>query len=400
LFFHKELHKEYDLSYVADAFIFYDIAPSLEKVDQQIQQNNGIVQILTDDNQEVAVSSNTNELESFHTLDSLKVNNYVTRVMTKKSNVFTEYSTIYFLYFICIGLIVMLSFPFIFKNFVNLEKRILKVNDKLSDIRNGNFETRYIDQKDNSENSDEISLISLSIDEIAHQLNEHVTQVYKSKLKQKDYQIQSIRAQINPHFLYNTLEAIRMKAVLNDDDAVAGMLLNAASLYRNMIKGDDIVLLKDEIDFCDDYLSLFEARFEDNLFYDISYDESLDDVLIEKFSIQPIIENYIHHGIDSKRNDNFIEIHCYKNKDELLIQVTNNGKPIAKTDLVDINNQLKNNHKNNEEKTLTGLFGVDFRLKQRFGDEYGVSIENRVNSVVVTLKLPIKRGYKNESTSS
>ncbi|WP_286335674.1 sensor histidine kinase [Enterococcus hirae] len=332
------------------------------------------------------------EIKPKYVLDQRQAEHYVVTATTKYANVFTEYSLIYTVYSFFAILVFLGFFPFLFQYLQKIEGRLSQLTQKITKVKTGNFDPEKFAQSDDYKSDDAISLISSSIDELAYQLNDQIHQVYKSKIKQKDYQIQSIRSQINPHFLYNTLEAIRMKAELNEDHAVAGMLLNAATLYRKLIKGKDVICLAEELEYCDAYLSLFEIRFEDALFYDIVCDPSLESLLIEKFTIQPIIENFIHHGIDSQRQDNFIEIHCFEKDDRLYIEVVNNGKPIPKVEKQRIQKQLAQNSHDLEMTAPTGLFGVDYRIKQRFGHQYGVTFTTQEDYVKFQITMPKKRG--------
>lgn len=384
--FHKELHKETDLSYAADVYFYYDISPLFEKIHYQVLRNNGNIQVFYKNNPIPP------EIKPKYVLDQRQAEHYVVTATTKYANVFTEYSLIYTVYSFFAILVFLGFFPFLFQYLQKIEGRLSQLTQKITKVKTGNFDPEKFAQSDDYKSDDAISLISSSIDELAYQLNDQIHQVYKSKIKQKDYQIQSIRSQINPHFLYNTLEAIRMKAELNEDHAVAGMLLNAATLYRKLIKGKDVICLAEELEYCDAYLSLFEIRFEDALFYDIVCDPSLESLLIEKFTIQPIIENFIHHGIDSQRQDNFIEIHCFEKDDRLYIEVVNNGKPIPKVEKQRIQKQLAQNSHDLEMTAPTGLFGVDYRIKQRFGYQYGVTFTTQEDYVKFQITMPKKRG--------
>ena len=384
--FHKELHKETDLSYAADVYFYYDISPLFEKIHYQVLRNNGNIQVFYKNNPIPP------EIKPKYVLDQRQAEHYVVTATTKYANVFTEYSLIYTVYSFFAILVFLGFFPFLFQYLQKIEGRLSQLTQKITKVKTGNFDPEKFAQSDDYKSDDAISLISSSIDELAYQLNDQIHQVYKSKIKQKDYQIQSIRSQINPHFLYNTLEAIRMKAELNEDHAVAGMLLNAATLYRKLIKGKDVICLAEELEYCDAYLSLFEIRFEDALFYDIVCDPSLESLLIEKFTIQPIIENFIHHGIDSQRQDNFIEIHCFEKDDRLYIEVVNNGKPIPKVEKQRIQKQLAQNSHDLEMTAPTGLFGVDYRIKQRFGHQYGVTFTTQEDYVKFQITMPKKRG--------
>ena len=160
-----------------------------------------------------------------------------------------------------------------------------------------------------------------------------------------------------------------------------------------MIKGKELISLSEELSFCDSYLRLFELRFEDTLFYDISIEEGLENSMIEKLSIQPLIENYVVHGIDPTSSNNFIEITCEQDKEEILISIKDNGKGISQKQLLFIQQQLKNNAI--ESSDSMGLLNVNYRIKELFGEKYGIEImENDWGGVTVLLTIPTNKGGK------
>lgn len=378
----KELRYNHDLTLLANAYFLFDITEALSTAENQTERNEG--HIFLDTSYEVDNKHDSNLL-----LDQRQVADYRISSYARYPNTFVEFSWIYLGYVIFVIITVLFTLPFIVRKFKQMEGRIGVLFNKINRIKGGDLSDIQVGVVDNNDDPDELSLISANIDEIALRLSSHMKQIYQSQIKQKDYQIQSIRAQINPHFLYNTLEAIRMKALVNNDDSVAEMLLNTATLYREMIKGDDQVTLEAELTFCDAYLRLFEMRFEDSMFYDISYEDQLKNVLIEKFTLQPLIENYIHHGIDQTRNDNFIEIFCYRKNDDLVAVISNNGRSLSANKLTETLKNLEENANCTENMKMTGLFGVDYRLRSRYGQEYGVQLENLEQGIAVTVRIPI-----------
>ncbi|MDT2237568.1 histidine kinase [Paenibacillus larvae] len=136
----------------------------------------------------------------------------------------------------------------------------------------------------------------------------YIDRVYRSELKQKDTELIAFQSQINPHFLYNTLEAIRMRALSQGARDVGDMIYILATLFRNSVKKKTIVTMEDEIQHCKIYLDLFRIRYQNRLDYDIDIPDELLQYRLIKLLIQPAIENYVVHGFLPERDDNLIRI--------------------------------------------------------------------------------------------
>lgn len=384
----KELRFNHDLSLLAEVYFIFDITDSWKSAKNRVERNNGQLYLYSN------YAAQEKSIPNTAPLDQRNVNGYIISSYNNHQNVFSEFSGAYSAYLFFVLLVILFTLPFIIRKLRQMEARVVTLFNKINRIKKGDLSGIEDSSGKLERDPDELSLISANIDEIAIRLSKHMDQMYQSKIKQKDYQIQSIRAQINPHFLYNTLEAIRMKALVNHDETVAEMLLNAATLYRNLIKGEDLVDLKSELAFCDAYLHLFEIRFEDSMFYDISCDKDLEKVMIEKFTLQPLIENYIHHGIDQQRNDNFIEVFCYRENTNLVAKVSDNGQSLSEEKVLEIQRELEENARQTDSMKMTGLFGVDYRLRSRYGDEYGLQLANTTDgfTVIVTIPLSTRNG--------
>ncbi|MGM0124090.1 two-component system, sensor histidine kinase YesM [Enterococcus sp. AZ194] len=391
LSFHKTLNNPSTLDNVAEIYYIFNNQTIYNQLTTNVQDSAGDL-FLLENNQSIYSSfsgteNNGRKLKDFQ--EEKFSSNYQIVAKINANKVWGAIFHLYF-YFILIALvIIVISFPVIVRHLRNLEGKIVLISQKMTAIQQGDF-TQSNETHENNR-TDEFGLIQNGLDEMANQLRQYIDNVYVSEIKQKNYQMKTLRSQINPHFLYNTLESIRMKAVINKDDSVAEMLYNTSRLYKNMIKGKELIPLSEELSFCDSYLRLFELRYEDNLFYDISIEDSLETALIEKLSIQPLIENYVIHGIDIDSDSNFIEITCEQKDEDIMISIKDNGKGIPVEKLSLIQEQLKNN--DIESSDSMGLLNVNYRIKELFGESYGVQIAtNDWGGVSVFLMIPKNKG--------
>ncbi|KAF1298639.1 hypothetical protein BAU15_10965 [Enterococcus sp. JM4C] len=391
LSFHKTLNNPSTLDNVADVYYIFNNQSIYQDLNLKVKDSAGDL-FLLEDGETIYTSLSDADQPSDNLKDMQQENLSSSYQVQSKYNSKKIWNSIFHLYFYFILIaiaIILISLPVIVHHLRNLEGKIFLILQKMTSIQQGDFyhkaETIEVSHKD------EFGLIQNGLDEMSDQLKQYIDNVYVSEIKQKNYQMKTLRSQINPHFLYNTLESIRMKAVINKDDTVAEMLYNTSRLYKNMIKGKELIPLSEELSFCDSYLRLFELRYEDNLFYDISIDENLETSLIEKLSIQPLIENYVVHGIDIHSNSNFIEITCEKDQGDILISIKDNGKGIPDEKMAIIQEQLKNN--DIESSDSMGLLNVNYRIKELFGESYGVQISNNDwGGVTVFLRIPQNEG--------
>lgn len=380
----KTIFNPVNLMYVSDVYFIYNVTDYYKKAEERIERNVGYLSIKEHDRFYRGVEN----IEKFPILEEREMNQYSFIATKKYKSIFHEFSTIYFIYLSIVVVVFFVMIFFSIKRMREMEMKLDVLIKKMNAIKLGEWDLTLFDTTEFKQ-QDEITLISNDLNEVATTLSEYVSEVYESEIKLRDYQLKNIRSQVNPHFLFNTIESIRMKALVNEDQIVADMLYNMSQLYRNLIRGPQQVMLKEEMKMCSAYLSLYESRYEDYFFWDISYHEDLKDLLVEKFSIQPLIENFIHHGLKDGGEINFIQIHAQLSDDQLVVTIENNGKKIPDDRLREINQRLTHSNIESQNKELTGLYGVDFRLKKMFGQEYGVTIENSEEGIIVNVRMPI-----------
>ena len=239
--------------------------------------------------------------------------------------------------------------------------------------------------------NDEIGILVNSYNEMKGRINDLININYKNKIEQKDLELKQLQNQINPHFIYNTLESIHMMAELNDDEETSIMAEYFGSIIRySMNRKINTVKLKEEINIIDNYIYLQKIRFDQLFIIENLITEDVLECEIIKMIIQPLIENAIYHGLSECSSNGKIIIQGQKIGNELLLTISDNGIGIQAEDLKDLNDYI--NDKNNKFKGIA-LRNINRRLKLNYGEQYGLeifSILGHGTSMVLTLPYIIK----------
>lgn len=221
----------------------------------------------------------------------------------------------------------------------------------------------------------ELLEISQSINKMLDSIDDHIETIYKLEIKQKEATLDALQTQINPHFLYNTLEFIRMYAVSEGQEELGDIVYNFGSLMRNNISYEKEIELKKELEFCRKYIELYKARNPERLSYKINFAAPfLEDMMIPKFTIQPLVENYLLHGLDYSRSNNKIEISVSRDDRGMKIEVSDNGKGLSPQRLNFIKDRLQNPQ--TEEGKSIGLASVALRLKIYYKNNAKIEVLN------------------------
>lgn len=234
---------------------------------------------------------------------------------------------------------------------------------------------------------DEISSLYDSFVEMTFRINSLVEENYEQSVLQKEQQIKILQAQINPHFLYNTLDIINWKAREKSVPEIGSMVKALSNSFRYSFTGDNpIVSLKDEVEHIKDYLYLQHYRFQDELHYEILIDDHLLGCSMLQLTLQPIVENCIIHGFKEVEKDMEIIIKAYIKEETLYIEICDNGRGMSKDILKDM---LVENHSENSLEESIGLNNVNKRLELKYGKKYGLQFESQLNvGTKVTITLP------------
>ena len=267
----------------------------------------------------------------------------------------------------------------------NYSKRVHEMKQKMREVQHGDLTVRMA----TTTADDDLNVIASTFNETLDTLDDYIHKVYFSKLKQKEAELANLQAQINPHFLYNTLEAIRMKSLSEGGRVTGKMIVQLADLFRHSLQTAELIPIQDEKDHAYQYLELFKIRFPDQLTTDFYIDPSVKHVYVPPFILQPVIENYLLHGLKREHEDNDIQIKLLEDHNRLRIVVIDNGKGIDPIRLEEIQERLKNTHNTSDS---IGLGNVNERIKMKFGEEYGITIVSEQGvRTSVQVELPLIR---------
>lgn len=287
---------------------------------------------------------------------------------------------------VCIDIFVLIVAIYIYiKRLRKLNNRTDKILIAMEKVKTGELNVN-IDTTNDSD--DEIKEISENFNSMCKELNEHIEKSYMAEIKRKKAELSALQNQINPHFLYNTLEGIRMKAVCNGDKETGKMLYTLAFLFRSQVKDNERIYIKNEIEYCKKYIQIFKFRYEDAFDFNINCEEDIKEKEIIKFSLQPLIENYFVHGIRLDQKDNYLEINIFKKEEEILIEIIDNGKGITEERIKEINNGLE---KEQSIGKSIGISNANERIKIAYGNNYGIKVERREEKgVKITVNIPCR----------
>ncbi len=234
----------------------------------------------------------------------------------------------------------------------------------------------------------EISNLSRSFNEMIRHIDRLIQENYVAELREKTARITALEAQINPHFLYNSLQAIATEALVNEQIQIYNMITSLASGLRYTIKGGDCVPLCQEMEYVKNYVLLQKMRMDDRLQVTFSVEPDTQDYIIPKISIQLLVENSILHGLGPDRDSISIAIHTYLKDDSLSITVSDNGCGIDSAQLSAIRESFRTQHATpgNSHIGLANLYG---RLHLLYREKASVKIETQPGSYTrITLILP------------
>lgn len=240
----------------------------------------------------------------------------------------------------------------------------------------------------------ELKDVGEAINQMMVHLNQYIEDIYILEVKQRDAHMRALQSQINPHFLYNTLEYIRMYAISEEQDELADVVFAFSALLRNNITQEKTTILKNELNFCEKYVYLYQMRYPDSIAYHFEMEEGLDTFLIPKFLIQPLVENYFVHGIDYSRMDNAISVKAYYDEQKNVeIVIKDNGKGMTEQRLKEVQLELLATDEVVSESI--GIKNVFQRLVGYFGQQARLTIESNLEKgVVLTMTIPKERGMR------
>lgn len=273
------------------------------------------------------------------------------------------------------------------------------VMNAMRQIQNGKFDTRL-----EVKSKDEIGVFSEALNTMTENMQRYISEVYKSHIKQKEAQLNALKMQIRPHYLYNTLEVIRMTALSKRDEITADMLTLLSNQMKYTIEvKEKFVTLQQEIENVTDYFRLVNLRYKDKFELEINVPVELYCVSLPHLVLQPLIENAIEHGLKPKAVSGFIEIRAEGSKNVLKLEIIDNGIGMDSGKLEKIKSLLDNlNRKETDGEQEIGVMNVHERIRLNYGEMYGLELSSMENvGTKVKIEIPIqRRAYGNQNTGS
>ncbi|WP_054860422.1 histidine kinase [Gracilibacillus sp. JCM 18860] len=254
-------------------------------------------------------------------------------------------------------------------------KPILELTEQTKQLEKGNFSAKVP-----VHSKDEIGRLGLRFNKMVITIQKFIDREYKLKIKQKESELEALQNQIDPHFLYNTLDMIRWTARMEKAMETSQLIERLSKIFRmNLNKGSMWVSLKEELVYLDNYLELQRSRMGDRLQYTIYYEEQLKDTLIVKQLIQPLVENSILHGLKDLPRQGKIDIRAYKRERSLIIDVIDNGRGFQEESLSKIDGGY-------------ALQNIRDRMRLAFGEGYGMEIKKGNKGGMDNIRASINTG--------
>ena len=263
------------------------------------------------------------------------------------------------------------------KTFSKYQTQVVDLVETIHDIAQGEQGKRI----DLTKKDQELLLIAETTNDMLDRLERNIHDIYQLELSQKDAHMRALQAQINPHFMYNTLEFLRMYAVMENQNELADIIYEFSSLLRNNISDERETTLKQEVEFCRKYSYLCMVRYPKSIAYGFKIDPGLEEMRIPKFTLQPLVENYFAHGVDHRRTDNVISIKALKKDGYVEILHTDNGRGMPADKLAEIQDKLaqrtfEHTVDYSGKRQSIGIVNVHERFVLYFGDRYDISVES------------------------
>jgi sensor histidine kinase YesM len=219
----------------------------------------------------------------------------------------------------------------------------------------------------------EYGMIARELDDMTQQLDKHIRTEYLLKLKQQETEMKALQHQINPHFLYNTLEVIRSFSLVNRAADTADAIATLGALYRDIVKNENIIPIGSELDLLQKYLRIMELKYPDRFCYQLDVDEALLQAPTVKFWMQPLAENFFVHGFDPGSEFNLLVVNGREESDRYVLEFVDNGISISAERLAEVRRNLL---REDAPTDSIGLRNVHTRLHFFYGKGFSMEIAN------------------------
>ncbi|MDR6550841.1 sensor histidine kinase [Paenibacillus qinlingensis] len=261
-----------------------------------------------------------------------------------------------------------------------ITKPIKKLEVSMKLVEQGNLNVRApIDRVDEiGRLSKRFNHMLVELDKMRQEVTSSQLREYSLELLRRESEMKALQAQINPHFLYNTLNTMTCIAEVHDIDSIAKVSTCLAQMFKYSISGSNFALLQDEIEHVRAYMSIIDVRFDGQIKCHWDIEPHLDDFLLVKLIIQPIVENAVVHGLEGRRGGGNIWIHIFERGKEVVVRVTDDGVGIPETRLLALRESMEQADMPFSKDQHIGLFNVAQRIRLHYGQQGKIRIASRV----------------------
>ena len=264
------------------------------------------------------------------------------------------------------GILMIIAFIFVSYQSKAITLPLRRLSQTVDEVANGNLNIYLAPY-----GMDEVGHLTMNFNNMVLKMKTLLNQTFFAEKKKREYEMQALQAQINPHFLYNTLESICSLLMLERNQDACDMIKNLANFYRAVLGKREIVLpFRKELEITRQYIAIQRVRYADNLTFTYEIDDRILDCPIIKLSLQPLVENAIYHGIKPNGKPGIISIEGGYVGDNIFVSVKDNGVGICKDQLMEIKDSIDKHHL----RAGFGISSVNDRIKLHFGAEYGLNI--------------------------
>ena len=268
---------------------------------------------------------------------------------------------------------------------VSFDKRIMRIIQHVRLLEQGKF-----DEQLNVKGKDELATIEKALNKMSKHLQTYIEREYIADLTMKKAQVRSLQMQINPHFMFNTLESIRSSAVVEQSTHTAQMITLLGQMYRWNLRSKDQVRICDELDYLEYYVRLKEINLNTDIELEVDISRAHTEVAIPKLSVQPIVENSLAHGYASLNEGVEIRIFSFEENGKLVLCIEDNGRGMEAEQMQELQEKISSMEET-ENLYHIGLMNVNQRIRLLYGQEYGMEIRTAESGqgLQVRLSLPL-----------
>lgn len=297
-----------------------------------------------------------------------------------------------FVIWICLGLALFFGFSFSFLQKRTIVDPIIKLSKDVGQIDGDGFKIGLY-----TESRDEVGELNRNVIKMSEKLTDLINTVYKSKIKLQEAEILSLQSQINPHFLYNTLDTLRWIALEHGEKKIAEQIEALSNLFRHVLNnGNEITTVKAELEHLRNYLLIQETRFGDKIRTTINAQEKLYPCKVVKLILQPLVENAFVHGLEKKVGGGEIKVTVDEKNGMIRYIVEDNGLGADEKTINDILNMAEDK----DSQNVFALKNINNRIKLKYGESYGMTFEStQGKGTKVTVLIPyMQKEERHEDT--